>query len=375
VVVGRLARENALRNPARSAATASALMVGLAVMLFVTVFASSARSSIERRIDRDFTGDLAIVNRDGSSPIPVAAAQTVRAVPGVRIASVLKRSDSRVDGEGSEQANGVDPQTLLEVYRFDWVEGSDTTVGLLGPSGALVEKRLADRANLHVGETFDARSPSGQRAQLLVRGVYRDQGLLGGYTVGLPSFNDFFGQRRAAQILVKLATGADPRRVLPAVDRALRPFPDARARSQRQLAAAQARRVDSILYLLYALLALSVVVSLFGLVNTLSLSVHERTRELGLMRALGSTRRSLRRAVRYESVIIAGVGATMGAVLGLLLAVTIVSALSSEGLELSIPWATLAGLLGLALVLAVLAAVAPARRASRLDILSAIAYE
>jgi len=374
-VVGRLGRENALRNPARSATTASALMIGLAVMLFVTVFASSARSSIEHLIDRDFTGDVALVNRDGSSPIPVAAATPVRAVPGVDVASVLKRADSRVAGAGSQQANAIDPQTIQNVYRFDWVEGSDTTLGLLGPDGALVEKRFADRANLHVGESFDARGPSGRHERLLVRGIYRDQGLLGGYTVGLPAFNDFFGQRRAAQILVKLTAAADPRRVLPAISRALSAFPDVRARSQRQLATAQAQRVDSVLYLFYALLALSVVVSLFGLVNTLSLSVHERTRELGLMRALGSSRRSLRRAVRYEGVIVAAVGATMGALLGLFLAVVMVSALSSQGLELSIPWSALAGLLALSLLLAVLAAVVPARRASRLDILGAIAYE
>jgi putative ABC transport system permease protein len=293
----------------------------------------------------------------------------------VRIASILKRSDSHVAGGGSQQANAIDPQTIQEVYRFDWVEGSDTTIGLLGPSGALVEKRLADRANLHAGESFTVRSSSGQSTVLHARGVYRDQGLLGGYTVGLPAFDDFFGQRRAAQILVKLSPGADQRRVLPAIDHALGGFPEARARSQRQLATAQARRVNSVLYLFYALLALSVVVSLSGLINTLGLSVHERTRELGVMRALGSTRRSLRRSVRYESVIIGAVGAGLGALLGLFVAVVIVSALSSDGLELSIPWATLAGLLGLALLLAVLAAVAPARRAARLDILTAIAYE
>jgi putative ABC transport system permease protein len=376
-VVGRLARENAMRNPGRTATTAGALMVGLGVALFLAIFANGARVSIRDVIARSFTGDLAIVNRDGSSPIPVAAADAAGAVSGVQATSVFKQADAKVLGAGSGfvHAHGIDPATIGYVYHFNWAQGSDDVVGLLGPLGALVERRLADRAHLIVGSTFTVRNRAGQFMPLFVRGIYRDRALLDGFVVGLPAFTGLFQERRASLVLVKLAPGVDRARVQRMLIGALSAYPIVIARSQRQLADDEAGRLNTVLALFYGLLAMSLVVSLFGIVNTLTLSVYERTRELGVLRAVGMSRRQVRRLVRYESVITAAIGAALGLALGVFFAAVVASALSDQSFEFAIPWGQLVLLIAITLVLGVLAAVAPARRAARLDVLAAIAHE
>jgi len=374
-LVGRLARENAARNPGRTAATAASLMVGLAVAVSITVLANGARISVRQLVDHGFAGDLAVVHQDGSSPIPVQTAQAVASVSGVQSTSVLKRSDSQVRGAGRQSAYGIDPTTVESVYRFDWVEGSDEVLGLLGPSGALVEQRLADHEHLHVGSPFEVTTPAGIPVTLHVRGVYRDRALLTGYALGLPAFTDTFHQSRAAQVFVKLLPDANRVQALRAVNTALAPYPQARARSQRELADEQASRVDSILYLLYAMLALSLVVSLLGIVNALTLSTYERSHELGVLRAVGLSRRQSRRTVRYEAVITTMIGAMLGVILGLLVATAVAVSVGSDGLVLAVPWGQIAGLMALALALGWVGAAVPARRAGRLDVLGALAYE
>ncbi len=373
-VIGRLARENAARNPGRTAATAAALMVGLALVLFVTIFAAEARSAIRDVVARSFAGDLAVTNQDGFSPIPAAAAKAVAQVPGVQTVSVLKRSDSHLDVAGTQSVNGIDTQTLGNVYRFDWVDGDDSLLGLLGPNGALVEATLAMSADLHVGSHFVVTTPAGQQTELTVRGIYRDRALLGGYSVSLPTFDHLFHELRARRVLVKLIPGSDAAVVGRKVNSALAAFPEARARSEQQLKDVEANSLNSILYLFYALLAISVFVSLFGIVNTLTLSIHERRRELGTLRALGASRRTLRRIVRYESVITAAIGGTVGLALGIFFAAVVTASLRDQGLRFSVPVLAVAGLAALTVALGVLAAIPPARRAARLDVLSAIAY-
>jgi putative ABC transport system permease protein len=372
---GQIARGNAVRNPSRTAATAAALMIGLAVVVFVTVFAHEARAAIRDTVARSFAGDIAVTNEDGFSPIPAVAAQAVAAVPGVQTVTLLKRSDSRIEGTGRTSANGIDTQTLGSTYRFDWESGDDSLLGLLGPNGALVEHGLARRANLRVGSHFVASTPAGKQIELTVRGIYRDRALLPGYTLALTTFDDVFHQLRARRFLAKLWPGADAGQVQRLVNRALAPFPEARARSERQLKDEEAGHLNSVLYLFYALLGISMLVALFGLVNTLALSIHERTRELGTLRALGASRRAVRRIVRYESVITAAIGGALGLALGVFFAGVVTAALADEGFKFSVPWPSLAGLLALALALGVIAAIAPARRAARIDILAAIAHE
>ncbi len=374
-LAGRLARENAARNPSRTAATAAALMVGLALVLFVTIFAAEARSAIRDVVARSFAGDLAVTNQDGFSPIPAAAAKAVAGVKGVQIVSVLKRSDSHVDVGGTQSVNGIDTQTLGSVYRFDWVNGDDSLLGLLGPNGALVEQTLANRGDLQVGRHFVVTTPAGQQTELTVRGIYRDRALLGGYSVSLPTFDHLFHELRVRRILVKLVPGASIAAVGRGINAALAAFPEARARSEQQLKDVESNSLNSILYLFYALLAISVFVSLFGIVNTLTLSIHERRRELGTLRALGASRRTVRRIVRYESVITAMIGGAVGLALGIFFAAVVTASLGDQGLRFSVPAPAVAGLAVLTVALGILAAVAPARRAARLDILAAIAYD
>jgi putative ABC transport system permease protein len=374
-LTGRLAWENAARNPQRTAATAAALMIGLALVLFVTIFAAEARSAIRDVVARSFAGDLAVTNQDGFSPIPPAAAKAVARVRGVETVSVLKRSDSRLQVGGTQSANGIDTQTLGSVYRFDWVDGDDSLLGLLGPNGALVERDLAVRADLNVGSHFVVTTPSGKQTELTVRGIYRDRALLGGYSVALPTFDHLFHELRARRILVKLVPGTDMAAAGRRVNNALAAFPETRARSEQQLKDVESNSLNSILYLFYALLAISVFVSLFGIVNTLTLSIHERRRELGTLRALGASRRTIRRIVRYESVITALIGGTLGLTLGVFFAAVVTASLHDEGLRFSVPVLAVAGLVALTAGLGVLAAIPPARRAARLDLLAAIAYD
>lgn len=374
-LAGRLARENAARNPSRTAVTAAALMIGLALVLFVTIFAAETRTAIRDVVARSFAGDLAVTNQDGFSPIPAAAAKAVAAVKGVETVSVLKRSDSHLDLGGTQSVNGIDTQTLGNVYRFDWVRGDDSLLGLLGPNGALVEQDLASKSNLQVGSHFVVTTPAGQQTELTTRGIYRDRALLGGYAVSLPTFDHLFHELRVRRVLVKLAPGAATAKVAAKINAALAAFPEARARSEQQLKDVEADSLNSILYLFYALLAISVFVSLFGVVNTLTLSIHERRREFGTLRVIGASRRTIRRVVRYESVITAAIGGTLGLALGVFFAAVVTASLGDQDLRFAVPVLAVAGVVALTAALGVVAAIIPARRAARLDVLAAIAYD
>jgi putative ABC transport system permease protein len=374
-LAGHLARENIVRHPLRSTGGAIPLLVGLALVLFVALFIDGGRTSARNVIERSFQGDLAVVNRDGSSPIPAATAQAVRAVPGVQSASIFRSVESQVQGAGTQTAHGIDPLTVQSVYRFDWASGSDEVLGLMGPDGVLVEQRLGDHLHLVLGSRLEVRTRAGTPVGLVVRGIYRDHGLLGGYALGMPGFLDAFHQTRASEILIKVLPGADRAMTERAVSRALAGFPETRVRSQRQLADEQARRTDTLLYLLYALLVMTFLVTLFASVNALSLSVHERTRELGLLRAVGMTRSQVRVMVAAESLIVSSVGALLGLGLGAILAMVVLNALPDTTIDLVGPWPMVLALLAGALIVGLVAAIVPARRAASLDILRALAYE
>lgn len=375
-LVGRLARENAGRNPARTAVTSAALMIGLALVLFVTVFANGLRQSVQDVVERRFAGDLAVLHDDGFSPIPAGAAPALANVEGIRTVSALRGSDSRLGGvRDTVFANGVDPASLPAVYDVDWTRGDDATLAALGPRDVVMEEETAADAGLTVGERVPMTGPNGRRTELTVRGIYRDDALLEGYTLSAAGFDALFAQRRLLLVLATVADGANLAQVRERADAALRAFPEARARDQEQLKEERGGQVTQVLGLFYALLAMSVLISAFGIVNTLTLSIHERTRELGLLRAVGMSRRDVRRMVRYESAITAAIGALLGLVLGLFFAWVVTRALADEGIVFAVPVAQLALLLALAVVVGVVAAVAPARRAARLDVLRAIAQE
>ena len=374
-LVGRLARENSTRHPGRTAVTSAALMIGLALVVFVTVFANGLRASVEDLIDRTLAGDIAVLHDDGFSPIPAAIGPAVADVEGVQAVSSLKDTQAEIKGvDGTFNTHAIEPATLREVYNFDWKDGSDAALRSLGDDGVLLEEATADKGKFKVGDKIEVVGPSGN-VSLTVRGIYKDDALLGGFSMTGPTFNRIVDQKRVSSILVKTDSGASVPAVQKRVSAALEAFPEARARSQDELKQENADQVNQLLGLFYALLAMSVIISAFGIVNTLTLSIFERTRELGLLRAVGMTRRDVRRMIRYESVITALFGALLGLVLGLFFAFVVIQALEGEGITFSLPIGQIVSLMVFAIVVGVVAAIFPARRASRLDVLRAISYE
>ncbi len=371
-LVGRLARENAARNPARTAASASALMVGLALVLFVTIFASGLRQASAAIIDRTFGGDFAIVNVDGFSPIPAAAARVAALTGGVRTISSLKPGQASLGRLRDVPVTGIDASTISDVYHFDWIDGSDRVLHSLGLDDALIEREAARRAHLAVGDRVRLITSSGAARTVTVRGIYHDDALLEGFVIPAALHDRLFSSRTLSSVLVRLAPGASRTAAAADLRQGLAAFPDVRARSQQQLKADLGARVDRVLALFSTLLGMSVLVALLGLLATLSLSVYERTGELGLVRIVGMPRMDVRRMVRYESLITAGLGAVLGVVLGLFLAWATTLALRDEGLVYSVPWLAVAACVAVALAAGALAAVPPARRASRLEPLEAL---
>ena len=374
-ILGRLARENATRNSTRTAATASSLMIGLALVLFVTVYANGLRTSTNRIIDRTLLADFILQSSDGTSPVPPATVQAIAAAPQIQGVAGLRSAQGRLGRSGLVTAQAVDPTTFGQVYRFDWVQGSDAALTGLLPGDVLVEQDTARSAHLAVGERIPMTTATGLRTTVTVRGIYRDQALLQGYVLPISMFDRIFHQPRLQAVFVRLAPGSDKAAAHQLLTQALRPFPGVVARSTQQVKSVVAGHVNSVLALFYALLALVVGMSLLGIVNTLSLSLHERTREFGMLRALGMTPEQTRVLIRDESIITAALGAIAGVVLGILLAWIVTLALAGDGVVFALPVIQVLALLVLGLVAGVVASVLPARRAVRLDVLEAIAQE
>jgi putative ABC transport system permease protein len=377
-VTGRLARENTLRNPSRTTTTAAALMIGLALVTFVATFASALAKSFDDALERAFAGDLILVNTDGDSRIPGGVAERIGEVPGVAAASPLASADGRIAGVGKQAVSAVEPRTVARVVDFDWQDGSDATLLTLGRDGAIAESDWAKDNDVGVGDSVRVTTPTGKRATYVVRGTVRDESGLVLATIAIPhdTFARDFGVQSDDAALVAFAPGASFDSVRARVDQALvRDFPNVESRSQQEFTDDAREQLNQLLFLVYALLALSILISLFGVVNTLILTIHERTREIGMLRAIGMSRRQVRGMIRYESVITAMIGAIIGAALGLLLAIVAVTALEDEGFVLSIPYPLLVVMLILAAVAGVAAAIAPARRASRLNVIESLQYE
>jgi putative ABC transport system permease protein len=378
-VAGRLARENAMRNPSRTAVTAAALMIGLALVTFVSILAAGVKSSIDDTIENRMRAQLVLLNKDGNfTAISHESARAVGQVPGVDVVSALSSSQVKFGGvSGKPFGSGVEPSTFDRIWDLDIEEGPPNLIATLTPRDIALETDFADANSLDVGDTLRATTPIGRRPILRVTGIFKDKsGLVGDWLVPRSVIATQFGQRDDDLQFVALQPGADVAAVQSRVDRVLENrFPVAEAQNRTEFKDSITGGVDQFLALIYALLSLSVIVSLFGIVNTLVLSIHERTRELGMMRAIGTPRRLVRRIVRYESVITALIGAALGLTVGCVLGVVTTVALEDEGFLLSIPVGSLIVFAILAVIAGVVAAIPPARRASRLDVLEALAYE
>jgi putative ABC transport system permease protein len=377
-VTGRLARENSQRQPGRTATTAAALMIGVALVVFVGVFSASLKASVNETLDQQSAGDVSILNVDGFSPIPSAVATEVAELEGVETVSPVASVPARVESLDEEiTLAGLEPN-LGEVANLDWSEGSDETLANLTETGALAEAGWAEDEGIQVGDELTVTGPGGDEVAVTVEGLVRDSVGLIVSTLALPrtTVRDALDGRDDTVTFVGFVPGADPEATRSAVDELLADrFPNTEARNQEELKADQSESIDQLVTLIYVLLGLSVIVSVFGIVNTLALTILERTRELGMLRAIGSSRSQVRRMVRYESVINALLGTVVGTVIGLALAAAAVTALDEEGLILSIPAALPFVVLVAAIILGIVAAIGPARRTSRLDIIEALQYE
>jgi putative ABC transport system permease protein len=375
-LTGRLARENAVRKPGRTATTAAALMIGLAVVVFVTVFAAGITESVNKTIERNFQGDIVLQNTDGFSPIPVRAVDEAAQVNGVQTAGSLSYAGAERDGKDVRVA-GVDPATSSEILSLDWKQGEPSTLAQLGPRETVIDDAWAKGQDIEVGDEVRLLTPLEKRVGLTVTGSIKDNAdVLGNMVVPEETLRREFGTTTPSLTLLKLAEGADADTVQQAVTRRLEGrFPTVETLNQDELKDKQAEQISQLVAFFYVLLALAIVISLLGIVTTLVLSIHERTRELGMLRAVGMSRRQVRRLVRYEAVITALIGAVLGMALGVIFAALVSRPLADEGFELAYPLGTLVLLLVLAALAGVLAAIAPARRASRLDVLQALAYE
>ncbi len=369
---GRLARENAVRNPGRTATTAAALMIGLALVTFVAVLGQGLKDSNRQAISDQLASSHVVSAKDGFTPLPLAAGRAAGSARGVAVASSVREEKAKVNGS-SVTVDGVDPATIADVYRFSWSSGSAAALPGLDSGGAIVQKTFADDHHLALGDRLHVLTPSGSTVDLRVAGIDappRLAPLLGEVVISQGIFDQTFPRPRDRFTLVDTGPGGEA-----ALRAALAPTPDATLRTKGAFVANQQANLDVILNLLYVLLALSVVVSLFGMVNTQVLAVYERTRELGMLRAVGMTRRQTRSMVRHESVITALIGAALGIPLGLVLAALVTRSLSSWGVGFAVPVGTLVVFALVAVVAGVLAAVLPARRAAALDPLEALQYE
>ncbi len=378
-VNGRLARENAIRNPRRTSTTASALMIGVGLVGFIAVAAASIKASTTDAIDASVEGQF-VITTDGFGPtaLPKTVAEDVRQVPGVATAAGLRGTFAAVDGSAKVIIAAV-PEDLTAVISFTDVEGS---LNDLDAGGIAVSKKLADDNQLTIGSPLEATFLGAGTIPLTVESVYDTRFPIQGpgYIVTQELFDANVppAQQTDSAVYVKLDDGssASVAAVRPALDEIVAGVPGAEVQDLAEYKKSQTDQANQFLVIVYVLLALALVIAIVGVVNTLLLSVYERTRELGLLRAVGMSRRQVRSSIRLESVIISLIGTVTGLVIGIAFGWALVTALYDDGITtFVIPW----GQLGLVVVLAALAGVGaalyPARRAARLDILAAIATE
>ncbi|CAA9252117.1 MAG: ABC transporter, fused permease protein [uncultured Acidimicrobiales bacterium] len=369
---GKLGRQNAMRNPRRTAATAAALTVGLGLVACVSVLAASIKSSAADIVDEYLAADYIVSTANFMPSISTDLAPRLAQQPELAAVSGLQTGEWRAQGQ-SRSIYGADPASVGQVLKVDVTAGD---IGGLARGEILVgEEELKDK-KLEIGSTLPMTFARTGNQELRIAGTFAKNQLLGSYVVSTATFDANFTDRLDFVVLAKARAGTPPAAARAAVERVTADFPNVELRDQAEFKEQQENQVNQILGLVTALLALSIIIALFGIVNTLALSIFERTRELGLLRAVGMARRQVRSMIRGESVIIAVLGAVLGLGVGVLFGYAIVGALDDEGIgKVVIPGGQLIAYVVLAGIAGVVAAVFPARRAARLDVLAAISHE
>jgi len=370
---GAIGGQNSRRDPQRTASTAAALMIGLALVTLVATLAAGIIKPFEDAVDGIFSADYAITAQNNFSPLPPTVAATVAGVPSVAELTSVRGGQARAFDK-TINVTAVD-KTAPDLLRFDWRSGSQASLSQLEPDGAIVDAEYADEHGLSLDSTIGLEMVTGKVLQLRVRGIFRPPAggsPFGNVTMATATFDSASPQPQNIYTFLNTRGGMSPENTA-ALDAALTPFPNAKALTRDEFKKAQTDNIKGLLNVLYVLLALSVLVSLFGIVNTLVLTVFERTRELGMLRAIGLTRGQVKRMIRQESVITALIGAVIGIVLGLLLASLLAARL--DEITFTVPTGQLVIFAVVSVVVGIFAAIWPARRAARLNPLEALQYE
>jgi len=371
---GRLARENSRRNPQRTASTAAALMIGLALVTLVAVLAAGITQSFRGAVDNIWhDADYAITAQNNFSPIPTAAANAAARSPVTAAVSNVRTGEALAYGS-SFFATAVNPAGA-SIFNLDWQSGSNAVLAQLGANGAFTDKGYAKKHGLHVGSSLRLTFASGAQKTFVIKGIFDPPtggSPFGKVTISQSAWDAENANPQNLYSFVRVKGGASPQ-ALATLKRTLAGFPNAKVQTRQQFIDNQISGLNSILNILYVLLALSVVVSVFGIVNTLVLTVFERTREIGMLRAIGMTRRQVRRMIRHESVITAMIGGVLGIVLGIVLGALLAARV--DFITFTVPVTSLVIFAILTIVVGILAAIFPARRAARLNVLEALQYE
>jgi putative ABC transport system permease protein len=369
---GRLGRQNAMRNPRRTASTAAALMIGLGLVTFVAVAGASLKASASSALDRVIRSDY-IVSTTSFAPFSPQVAVDLAADPAFGAVSEVRQGQARV-GTSTTFVTGADPATIGEVVNLEFSAGD--LAALATSRTVLVYEGVANSESLAVGDTLPVEFSRTGAQTFTVGGIYTDNSILGDYAISLEEYERNFSQQLDSFAMATIAPGTDAAQATAAIDKITAAYPDVKVENQAEFKAAQAKAIDQFLSLVTALLLMAIVIALFGIVNTLGLSIYERIRELGLLRAVGMSRRQVKRMIRVESVIIAVLGAALGVAIGILFGVAMQRALVNVGVtDLAIPVGQLVVYVIVAGVAGVVAAILPARRAAKLDVLQAISYE
>ncbi|MGW0767731.1 ABC transporter permease [Streptomyces sp. NPDC002676] len=376
-VTGGLARRNALRSPKRTAATASALMIGVAVVSLFTVFGASLKATMDQTVSRSFAGDVAVSTPSfgaGGSGLSPRLAPALQRLPEVDTAVGLGRGVAEVDGKG-RALTVTDPAALGRTFDLGTVTGS---LRDLGADGIAVTHAEAERQHLHTGGIARLTFTDGRTQNFTVRAVYGRSELAGEYVITRAAWAPHRTQDSDTLVAVTFKHGVSTDAGKAAVKQVAARFGEPEVQTRHEYAQSSAAGLDMMLTLVYALLVLAVVIALLGIANTLTLAIHERTRELGLLRAVGQTRAQLRAMVRWESVLVAAFGTAGGLGLGAFLGWVLVKAsdgASDTAFAFALPPARLVVVALVGLAAGALAGLRPARRAARLDVLRAIAME
>jgi putative ABC transport system permease protein len=368
---GVLARDNATRNPSRTASMASALMIGLALVTFVAIFSAGTFKSFEDAVDDLFIADYTVTATNTFTPIDVAVGESLVGKPGVSDVTAI-RAGSAHFLDGDHNLSGVDSNIATGV-NIDWKTGGPSVPSKLGNDGFFTSTDYAKDHDLQVGSAMSLEFPSGQRANVRLLGTFEEPNggsPFGDATISTALFDKYNPRPKDQMVLVNTPDGVSDGNTATLEDD-VSEFADAKVQTRDEFKDNFLAPIKKIINLLYALLALSVIVSLVGIINTLVLTIFERTRELGMLRAVGMTRRQVRMMIRYESI----VTSLMGATLGIIVAALVTQALKDEGIAFAVPWLQLVYFVIAAILVGILAAVIPARRAARLNVLQALQYE